>query len=73
MTARLDAWLARRAVPPNGTAIAASAGMVREMTTDDLKSLWDGDWPPGDVVRGVYIEHVHAELNRRGEGRYCAI
>lgn len=68
-----EAWVKARLVPSNEAAMAASEGRVREMDTDALKALWDGSWPLGDVVQGIYLEHVHAELNRRGEGRHCAV
>ena len=42
-------------------------------STAELKAAWDSDWPPGDVLDGVWLEHVHEELNRRGEGKHCAV
>ena len=54
-------------------AIAASFIRCETASTGELKELWDRDWPPGDVLDGIYLEHVHAELNRRGEGRHCAV
>ena len=52
----------------------SKAGKVKRATTEELKKAWkewDGDpatmWEPFDM------EQVHAELNLRGEGRYCAV
>ena len=47
---------------------------VRQVSTEELKEAWD-KWD-SDVVtmfEPFDIESVHAELNRRGEGQYCAV
>jgi len=41
---------------------------IRQITTEELKKLWssdeEGEWT---------YEEIHAELNKRGEGEYCAV
>lgn len=61
--------------------VIALPARERVMSTSALKAMWDafddhaneGEsgyfWPPD----GPHIEDVHAELNRRGEGMYCAV
>lgn len=50
---------------------------VQHASTDELKAVWDA-WD-GTVdamftpVAPFDLESVHAELNRRGEGQYCAV
>ena len=46
---------------------------VSAIETDNLKAMWNADWPSNDVMNGIYLEHVHSELTRRGEGAYCAV
>ena len=37
------------------------------LTDDQLKALWDSD------EGAVDCDDIHAELNRRGHGAYCAV
>ena len=53
--------------------MAESARLAAEMATAELKAMWDATWPTNAILGGVYIEDIHAELNRRGEGIYCAV
>ena len=67
--------------------IHASGNGLSSLTTEYLKRLWDymgeedGSYEDGafvvaeagHVVNGVFIDDVHAEMNRRGEGRYVAV
>lgn len=40
--------------------------------TATLKAMWDR-WDAMNDVDGLSGEDIHAELNRRGEGQYCAV
>jgi hypothetical protein len=42
------------------------------LSTDTLKDMWDR-WDAMNDVDGFSGEDIHAELNRRGEGQYCAV
>jgi len=47
---------------------------IQEAPTEELKRLWDvwsGD--PAERLGDFDFEAVHWELNRRGEGRHCAV
>ena len=46
--------------------------LFANVSTEDLKAAWDavGDDSFG---HGYDCADIHAELNRRGEGRYCAV
>jgi hypothetical protein len=47
---------------------------VLNASTDELKAAWDQwDGDPATMFDPFDMEEVHAELNRRGEGRYCAV
>lgn len=56
--------------PPNRNVQHASSEQLKREW--DLWSEHDGD---DDALDGVefHFEEIHAELNRRGEGRYCAV
>jgi hypothetical protein len=49
---------------------------ITHASTEQLKEewlLWSGtgeEWPDGAEF---HYESIHAELNRRGEGRFCAV
>lgn len=48
---------------------------VRYASTEQLKREWDL-WFHSDaeeVESDFHYEQIHAELNRRGEGEYCAV
>jgi hypothetical protein len=45
---------------------------VKTLSVDQLKSMWDC-WDGITPVDGIWGETIHAELNRRGEGKYCAV
>jgi cobyrinic acid a,c-diamide synthase len=49
---------------------------VQHASTEELKAEWD-KWAddPGEEMDGhaFHYEQIHAELNRRGEGKYCAV
>jgi hypothetical protein len=47
---------------------------IKEYTTDQLKQMWD-DWDEEleDLTVTPDIREIHAELNLRGEGIYCAV
>lgn len=45
---------------------------LQALTTDKLKELWDR-WEGVGEVEGFWGEEIHRELNRRGEGLYCAV
>lgn len=47
---------------------------VRGVSTEELKAAWEswgGD--PCEKVAGFDFETVFFELNRRGEGKHCAV
>lgn len=47
---------------------------VQHASTEELKAAWDawsGD--PCEKVAGFDFESVFFELNRRGEGKHCAV
>ncbi|ADW17876.1 hypothetical protein Despr_1726 [Desulfobulbus propionicus DSM 2032] len=52
---------------------------VQHASTEQLKHEWDlwmdTDEEETEKVSGVefHYEQIHAELNRRGEGRHCAV
>lgn len=60
---------------------------IEVLATDYLKRIWDHmAWEDGEyeagafvvtdgghTVNGLFIDDVHAEMNRRGEGRYVAV
>jgi len=60
---------------------------VRNLTTNYLKKCWDymasedGSYEDGafvvtdggHTVNGLWIDDIHTEMNRRGEGRYVAV
>ncbi len=58
---------------------------IRKFSTEYLKSVWDkmGDddgiygefvvQDAGHTVNGLFMDDVHAEMNRRGEGKYVAV
>lgn len=72
---RLLPWIAQRLAGKSDLqeAFERSEIICARKTTEQLKALWDRDWPPGDIIDGIYLEHVHAELNHRGHGDYCAV
>ena len=46
------------------------------MTTPMLKRAWDELFNPANDTQeafGLDCDEIHAELNRRGEGEYCAV
>jgi len=45
---------------------------LRGFTLSELRTLWDTA-DDGLQSDGYWIEDIHAELNRRGDGRYCAV
>jgi hypothetical protein len=45
---------------------------LEAMTTDEVKELWDRYDGTNDPD-GFDGEDIHRELNRRGEGLYCAV
>jgi len=47
--------------------------LLKAMTDEQVKALWDED--DGTLIRpdGIDCDDVHAELNRRGLGDYCAV
>lgn len=49
---------------------------IRKADTDQLKREWDLWFEADDEdIDGVEFDYedIHAELNRRGEGDYCAV
>lgn len=47
---------------------------VQHASTEELKAVWDAwDGDPATMFKPFDMEAVHAELNRRGEGRHCAV
>lgn len=47
---------------------------VQHATTDELKVAWDAwDGDPLTMFKPFDMEAVYFELNRRGEGAYCAV
>lgn len=46
---------------------------TRTLPTDELKRLWDGYDGAEVGDRNTSGEAVHAVLNERGEGEYCAV
>lgn len=50
---------------------------VQHASTEELKAVWDawdGDTATMFAPEAQFdMESVHAELNRRGEGQYCAV
>jgi hypothetical protein len=53
--------------------LAKSRRLVAIMSTGHLKLLWRReDWELDDTIDGILIDHVHEELNCRGEGDSCA-
>lgn len=42
------------------------------LSTTTLKAMWDR-WDAMNDVDGMSGEDIHMELNRRGEGHYCAV
>lgn len=50
---------------------------IQEYTTDQLKEMWD-KWDDylnreQESPLRFHYEDIHRELNRRGEGKYCAV
>lgn len=45
---------------------------IRDLKTSAVKRLWD-QYDGSNAPIGYDGETIHAELNRRGEGRYCAV
>jgi hypothetical protein len=45
---------------------------AKKLSVEQLKEMWDR-WDGITPVDGVWGETIHAELNKRGEGRYCAV
>ncbi len=45
---------------------------LRDMTLTQVRELWDR-CEDGLQCDGYWIERIHAELNRRGDGLYCAV
>lgn len=45
---------------------------LRELSDEHLKRLWD-EYDGANAPGGYAGEDIHAELNRRGLGRYCAV
>lgn len=45
---------------------------IRSLTLDALKALWDA-YDGINMPDGYSGEEIHAELNRRGHGLYCAV
>lgn len=45
---------------------------LHEMPIDQLKALWDR-YDGCNAPDGYDGEDIHAVLNMRGEGRYCAV
>jgi hypothetical protein len=47
---------------------------ARVMTTPMLKRAWDElTETPDQMCFGLDCDEIHAELNARGEGAYCAV
>lgn len=44
---------------------------LRQLTLNEVRTLWDT--ADGVQSDGYLIEDIHAELNRRGDGVYCAV
>ena len=59
-----------------GNVIQLPKRNVRHASTEQLKREWDM-WfeTEQEALDGVefHYEQIHAELNRRGEGEYCAV
>lgn len=51
--------------------LAAATAELRGMTIAELRWLWD-TCEDGESD-GYCIEDIHAEINRRGDGLYCAV
>lgn len=45
---------------------------IGTLSIDELKALWDR-YDGVNEPDGFWGEEIHRELNRRGEGRYCAV
>lgn len=45
---------------------------LSQMDTDSVKRLWDA-YDGSNAPLGISGEAIHMDLNRRGEGRYCAV
>ena len=59
-----------------GNVIQLPKRNVRHASTEQLKREWDMRFETDqEEVDGVdfHYEQIHAELNRRGEGEYCAV
>ena len=57
-----------------GTVIQLPKRNIQQVRTADLKQLWD-NWSgePDEMLGEFEHETVYFELNRRGEGKYCAV
>lgn len=62
-------WFHKRAgwLGPNDEKAA-----LQIMTTAEVKALWDR-YDGTNEPDGISGEAIHTELNRRGEGVYCAV
>lgn len=43
---------------------------LADLTTAELRALWQANWPVGEAVQGVWAEQVYAELLRRAESAF---
>lgn len=55
-----------------GAHYAISVARCKAMTIEELRALWDL-YDGIEDPKGIAAEAVHAELNQRGDGSYCAI
>ena len=46
---------------------------IQLVSTEELKLLWDAFDEDTHLCGDFWFEDVYWELNRRGEGRYCAV
>jgi hypothetical protein len=51
---------------------AGALDALRAKSDAELKALWDVS-EPGDPSAAYRIEDIHAVLNERGLGEYCAV
>lgn len=51
---------------------ARIAAMFATKTDEDMRQLWDA-YDGCNAPNGFAGEDIHAELNRRGYGDYCAV
>lgn len=61
-----------RAIQRRNQFHAELEAMFSEYDLAGMRKLWDA-YDGGNAPEGFQGEDIHAELNRRGDGRYCAV